>query len=189
MAKRASKQIEKVHDRRSSDLPTGAVVAIAIVPDPFSNIGEKIEVLRSIRDDPLAGMYSRSQIDDAQFRAGRKWQEYNEDSEIGGGIEAIDPEKPKVDGGIIADPLSDKALKAFRKIAESDKALGVEGSSLLRDILGHERMSITDAAFARSYNSGLEIKYIGRRFRECLETLALLWGFASSNLTVPANMV
>lgn len=175
----AKRQTEKVHDRRSSDLPTGSVVSIAIVADPYSQIGEKIEVLRSVRDDPLAGMYSRSQIDDAQFRAGRKWQEYHENSEIGGGIKTIDPGKPKVDGGMMADPLPDKALKAFRKIAESDQALGVEGSSLLRDILGHERMSVSKAALARNCHSEKEINYITRRFRECLESLAILWGLAS----------
>jgi hypothetical protein len=174
----AKRQTERVHDRKSSDLPINSVVSISIIADPFSKIGEKIEVLRSVRDDPLAGMYSRSQIDDAQFRAGRKWQEYNEASTIGP-IQAIDPGKPKVDGGRMADPLPDRVSKAFLRISESNQALGVEGSSLLRDVLGHERMAISKAAFARGCNSELEIKYIGRRFRECLETLALLWGLAS----------
>ncbi len=166
----------KVHDRRSIDLPINSRVAVAIVPDPYSTIGEQITVLRSTRDDPLAGMAARNQIDAAQLAAGREWQRHHENSEVGS-IRAIDPTKEAVDGGRLPDPITQKQIGAFYQLHEAKMALGREGDGLVRDILG-ARMSIRLAAEARGCHGDLEIKYIGRRFRECLETLAVLWGFA-----------
>src|SRR4051794_30810150 len=77
---------DKIFDRMASDLPINSVVAPTVVQD---GLGDYIRVLRSVRDDPLAGMMSRKQIDAAQFEAGRLWQQYREDSEIGG-ARAID---------------------------------------------------------------------------------------------------
>lgn len=167
-----------VHDRRAVDLPINSRVAVAIVADPYSETGDKIEVLRSVRDDPLAGMLSRKQIDEAQFHAGRLWQRFHENSEIGA-INAVDPCKEKVDGGKSPEPIGERQIRAFRALAEADKALGVEGRQLVRDILAR-RWSISEAANYRGVQAELEVKYIGRRFRECLETLAELWGFAAA---------
>jgi hypothetical protein len=173
----AKRQPEKVYDRRSSDLPTNAIVSIAIVADPYSKIGEKLEVLRSIRDDPLAGMYSRSQIDSAQFEAGRKWQSCFEAAQIGT-IQAIDPGKEAVDGGRFREPINDRQIKAFRALVEADEKLGLQGARLIKVVLADHK-SISLAAMELNLRTQREIDYLGRRFRECLETLAILWGFAS----------
>lgn len=167
---------DKVHDRRSTDLPANSIVAIAIVQDPYKQ-DDKIEVLRSIRDDPLAGMISRQHIDEAQYNAGRKWQGYYEASEIGGVI-AINPTKEAVDGhGPPRPHITDRQMEAFKELKEADKVLGLEGCALVRDVLGR-RMSISQAAVARCMTSRYEIEYMGRRFREALESLAILWGYA-----------
>jgi hypothetical protein len=167
---------EKIHDRRASDLPINASVSITIVQDPYSQNGEQIEVLRSIRDDQLAGMYSRSQIDDAQYRAGRKWQQLYELSEIGA-VRAIDPSKEAVDGGGMLEPLTDKQIDAFKAMGECNRVLGEGGGSLVRDVLGRG-WSIGMAAQLREYYSEREISYVGHRFRICLESMAILWGYA-----------
>jgi hypothetical protein len=180
----AKRQTEKVHDRRAIDLPTGSVVSIAIVADPFSNIGEKIEVLRSVRDDPLAGMLSRNQIDQAQYEAGRQWQRYHEQSEIGS-IRAIDPTKEAVDGGRVTEMLSDAQMKAFKALAGADKELGPLASGLMRDILGR-RMTISEAAVRRDFYTTRAVLTIGKHFRWGLERLAIRWGYAqgqTQNLT------
>jgi hypothetical protein len=62
-------------------------------------------------------------------------------------------------------------LKAARE------ALGREGHSLIRDVLG-QGMSIAQAACDRGPSSETDRKYIGR-FRECLSTLALRFGYAN----------
>lgn len=154
-----------------------AQLARDLVDDPLER-GAKRQILRSVRDDPLAGMYSRSQIDDAQFRAGRMWQGCYESASIGS-IQAIDPTKEAVDGGRMRDMLTDRQSRAMAELRGADRALGLEGAALIRDVLGVERLAISAAAAKRGCTSQAEVKYIGRRFRESLETLAVHWGFAA----------
>lgn len=170
------KQAEKIHDRLSVDLPINARISVAIVDCPLSSSGEKIAVARSIRDNPLAALYSRSQIDSAQFSAGLKWQKYYDCAEIGA-VKAIDPTQEVVDGGAAREMLTDRQVESFKALGAAQNRLGVEGAKLVRDILGL-RMPISAAASGRGFYSEKEVKYVGRRFRECLETLAVLWGFA-----------
>lgn len=167
---------EKIHDRMTADLPINSVVSISIVPDPYSNTGEKIKVLRSIRDDPLASMYHHGRINDAQLEAGRKWQKLHELSTIGA-ISAIDPTKEAVDGGQLRDPITDHQIKAFRALADAYKELGAFGGRLIFDVLA-DGMTLAKAAASRGLNGQRATLYVGRRFIECLETLAVHWGFA-----------
>ena len=168
---------ETVHDRMSHDLPINAVVSVAIVADPYSDCGEKIKVLRSVRDDPLAGMLSRGQIDQAQFEAGRKWQFFAEQCEIGA-VQAIDPGKEYVDGGKAREPITDRQIVAFRAISESQQCLGQFGSDLVKDILGRRR-TVREAAESRGRFTKYGWEQTGREFRANLEKLAVLWGYAT----------
>lgn len=171
----ARQKAEKVHDRKSTDIPINSWVAIAVVDDPLEK-GGKLEVLRSLRDDVLAWLQSRRQIDDAQFTAGRHWQRLHQCSTIGV-IRAIDPGKEAVDGGRVPESITDRQIEAFRELSESYKALGAYGGQLVFEILGEGR-GIREAATLRGCQTDMEINYFGRRFRECLETLAIHWGYA-----------
>jgi hypothetical protein len=175
MARRA--QTEKVHERIAADLPINSRVAKAIVDDPYSNNGEKIEVLRSVRNDPLADMLSRRVIDQAQFNAGRYWQALHERSTIGA-VGAIDPGKEAVDGGKMRDPITDSQIKAFRELAKAEKLLGHWGSALMQDLLA-DQMSMN--AMCRKYEctTGRQMNFLSLRLRECLEDLGKLWGFVA----------
>lgn len=172
---------DKIHQRLSQDLPVNAVVSIAIVDDPYSEVGEKIQVIRSTRTDALAGLYARNWIDDAQFCAGRKWENLFESAEIGS-IRAIDPTKEAVDGGRIPEPITDHQISALRKLDEAHQWLGRDGYNIVFAVLG-ERHLLKEAAQRCGYVTAREIDYFSRRFRECLETLAQLWGFAQANTT------
>lgn len=163
----------KVYDRMSADLPTGSQVVATVVQD---HTGDYIRVLRSVRDDPLAGMLSRGQIDAAQFEAGRLWQRYREDSEIGG-CQAIDTTREAVDGGRFKEPDITKMSKALRELKAAHDELEAYDNSLINDVLA-SRMSITQIAAARSVTSGRQICNLMERFRGALEELAVLWGFA-----------
>jgi hypothetical protein len=166
----------QVYERLAEDLPTGAVVDVVLVDDPLER-GAKLKVLRSIRNDQLAGMRARGQIDDAMYEAGRQWELYYEKSEICG-VRAIDLTKETVDGGKPNwEPVDDRHIKAGDELARADRTLGAYGASLIWDILGR-RMSISELAQYRMMTRQREIDYLGARFKECLETLAKLWGFA-----------
>jgi hypothetical protein len=165
---------ERVYERMSRDLPINAQVAPLMVKD---EAGDNIIVFRSLRDDPLGAMHSRGQVDEAKFNAGRHWQRCYEATEISG-ARAIDFTREAVDGGRLPEMLSDQYSKALADIKKANKALGMEGESIIRDILGRG-MPLLHAAAARKLTEESELKYLGKRFRECLETLALVFGYAS----------
>ena len=168
---------EQVHDRKSQDLPINAVVAPAEVDDPYER-GAKIVAFRNTRDDPLAGMLSRGQIDQAQFDAGRTWQRHWENCEVGG-ARAIDPGKPYVDGGRFPDPLDSGFSRAYAEMAKGKKLVedkhGEFGWGLVCSILGHRR-TVAQAAADRGLATEREALFLGKMFKWCLELLAELWG-------------
>lgn len=167
----------QIHDRLATDLPLNSDTAITEVDDPFSDSGGRLRVIRSIKDDPLAGMLARSQIDRAQFEAGRMWQEYHEQSEVSG-ARALDTTKEKVDGGKISEPINDKRIKALKALGEAGCVLGTYDNALIWAVLG-ERISLADVAQRWCLFADRERAYLGSRFRDALETLARLWSLAS----------
>ncbi len=165
-----------VHDRRSNDLVRGAKTAAIEVDDPFE-IGGKIVTLRSVRNDPLAGLHSRGFIDEAQYQGGRAFQHDFEIAEQG--PQAIDPSKEAVDGGKAREPITDARLQATDRLIAAERKLGQNGSSLVHSVL-IGRMSIDQICASRGLTSQRENDYIGKRVRECLNTLAVVYGFAMS---------
>lgn len=165
----------KAHDRRTSDLLRNAVVAPIEVDDPLE-AGSRLVVMRSIRNDPLANLHARNAIDEAQYIAGRTFQWDWETVERGPC--AIDPSKEAVDGGRTPEPITEAMQKATKRLNAAQRDLGQLGASLTVDVLIHG-MSIEQVGRARGTSKELELKYLGRRFRECLDCLALVYGFAT----------
>lgn len=181
---RQKSPVTPVHDRRATDLPKGVIPAVTDVPDPY-DAGGKITVIRNVRGDVLAQMFSRNQIDRCQFEAGRKWQAYYDAAAIGG-IKAMDTTKEPVDGGGIVETLTEKVLKAVKALAVADRDLGLEGRYLLVDVLG-KGYSIEQASVLRGANSARDREFWGKRFRECLDTVAVSYNLADRRLTRRAN--
>lgn len=172
--KRTPYDPSKAHDRRSTDLLRNAMVSPIEVDDPLE-MGSKLIVMRSIRNDPLAGLHARQFIDDAQFWGGRAFQRDFEAAERG--PRAIDPSKEAVDGGMMPEPITEAQQRAARQLAEVYRALGLNGSALTENVLIHG-LTIEQVCVARGADSDLEKKYLGKRFRECLDCLAKIYGLA-----------
>lgn len=164
----------KVHDRRATDLLRNAQVAVIEIDDPYER-GAKIVAIRSTRNDPLAALHARNHIDEAQYHGGRAFQHDFETAERG--PRAIDPSKEAVDGGMMPEPLTDHQRDAVVRLARADRKLGENGSILTRNVLIHG-MTVKQIGEVRGQSSEIELKYIGQRFRECLDCLALVYGFA-----------
>jgi hypothetical protein len=175
--KKAGAERKKIYERLAAELPINAVVGEALVDDPLEP-GAKLKVLRSVRDDPLAGLLARGVIGEHLYAAGRCWQRHHEAATIGS-VSAIDPTKAAVDGGKIPEPVTDRQIYAIRELARADAALGARDQALVRDILG-SRTSLADAARQRSWVGERGVNYAGRRFRDALDTLAALWGFRTT---------
>jgi hypothetical protein len=172
MRRRRKPTMPTVHDR-IADLPVNAVVARAVVDDPYE-WGGQIAVLRSLRDDPLARLHVRRQIDELQLKAGRLWQADYEAAEIGS-ARGIDPAKDQVDGGRFAEPNTDRRLAAAARLKRDRRALGKLGEIIITDVLGKGLM-IKDAVEMRGFKDKASLEFYGRLFRESLNTIAELRG-------------
>ena len=167
----------RVHDRRSRDLPRNAEVAAVEVDDPLAlEPGEKIVTLRSIRNDPLGRLHSHRQVDEAQYQGGRAFQADWEKAERG--PRAVDPTREYVDGGRAREPITEGQRKAVLRLNRAERELGADGSALVHEvlILG---MTMEQVGQRRALRGQRWIDYFARRFRECLDRLALIYGFAT----------
>lgn len=166
-----------IHDRRSRDLPLNADVAPIEVDDPLAlEPGERIVALRSIRNDPLARLHSHRQIDEAQYRSGRAFQNDWERAERG--PQAVDPTREYVDGVQTREPITEGQRRAVLRLNRAERELGADGSALVHDVLV-KGMTMAQVGQRRGLRSARWNDYFSRRFRECLDRLALLYGFAT----------
>ena len=181
--RKKSYRFATAHDRRSRDLPHNAEVATIEVDDPLAlEPGDKIVTLRSIRNDPLARLHSHRQIDEAQYRGGRAFQDDWEKAERG--PRALDPSREYVDGGQFREPITERQRKAVLRLNRAERELGADGSALVHEIL-ILGMTMEQVGLRRGLRSQRWIDYFARRFRECLDRLALMYGFAAEAGTAP----
>lgn len=168
-----------IHDRRSRDLPRNAEVATIEVDDPLGlEPGDKIVTLRSIRNDPLARLHSHRQIDDAQYRGGRAFQHDWERAERG--PRAVDPTREYVDGGQAREPITEGQRQAVLRLNRAERELGADGAALVHEvlILG---MTMEQVGERRGLRTQRWKDYFARRLHECLDRLALIYGFATAS--------
>jgi len=177
--RRKAQPFNPAHDRQARDLLRNAQVAAVEVDDPMAlDPGDKIVVLRSTRDDPLAEMLARGQITECDFAAGRHWQRAYEGSEIGG-VCGIDPTKEAVDGGRMKDPISERRDQAGRELKLARDKLKAS-NWLVVAVLG-TRKALVDVARETAPPGGFERVYKALRleFHAALETLAMVFGYTS----------
>lgn len=174
---KAGDGLSPIIDRRLADVdkPYGARLTTRRVADPFE-AGKHVVATASIRDDPLGRLHARRQVTESQYAAGHYLQAMFELAEIGS-VQAMDPGKPAVDGrGQFVEPITDAHVRAVRRIGEAREALGKAGFGLVVDVLG-SRMFMEQCAAKRGLNGKAALEYLGKRFRECLDEAAELYGF------------
>jgi hypothetical protein len=166
----------KVHDRRAKETnlgQSGFIVEVEI-DDPYEK-GSKISAIRSVREDPLADRFSRGYIDQAQFDAGREFQRHFGIAERGPRAvqwsEAVDGDPPR-------ENLTDGQLIAGKWLSKCYRKLGADGSALVHDMLIHA-MTAKKIAESRGMAGQDWEKYFAKRLWECLNTLALVYGFSN----------
>lgn len=160
------------HDRRSTDTLAAGEYAPIVVDDPYEQ-GGKVTTLRQFRNDPLARLHSHRQIDDAQFHAGRAYQNDREIAERG--AKAIDPSKEAVDGGLMPEALTDRQIKARKRLIKIERDLGRRLMSVLDDVL------IEGKTIEQITNSRVQsvLKLHGGLFRVALNELATIYCFSN----------
>jgi hypothetical protein len=123
----------------------------------------------------LARWRGQGLIDQAQFQAGRRWQELWQLAAVGP-VKSVDLERTPIDNARQPDT-TPRQLWAMGVIHNCALALGKDGDSLVRHVLGFE-MSVAQAALIRGLGATREQAYVARRLRECLETLAREFAYA-----------
>lgn len=182
-----SYRISKNHARQAGDLPRNAEVVAVEVDDPLAlEPGEKILALRSIRHDPLGRLHAHHQIDDAQYRGGRAFQNDWERAERG--PQAIDPGREHVDGAQGREPITEGQRQAVLRLNRAERELGADGAAIVHDVLV-QGLTMEQVGEKRGLSSQRWTDYFSRRFRECLDRLAMLYGFATPNVTPKSVLV
>lgn len=167
----------KAHDRRSRDLLRNAEVATVEIDNPLAlDPGDKIVALRSTRNDPLGRLHSHHQIDEAQYQGGRAFQSDWEKAERG--PRAVDPTREYVDGGQSREPITEGQRKAVLRLNRAERELGADGSAIVHDVLVHG-MTMQQIGERRGLTTQRWKDYFARRFCECLDCLAVLYGLAT----------
>jgi hypothetical protein len=165
------------HDRCARDVALHAETAEIEVDDPYATrSGEKVRVLRQLRSDPLARLHSHRQIDEAQYRAGRAFQRDCEIAERG--ARAVDLTRERVDGGKLAEPVSERQLRARKRLIELERVLGRTMHRVTHAVLvdGLSMEALAKALFNRE--GEVAAKYCGQLFRDALDVLAGEYGLA-----------
>jgi len=165
-------------DRKSRDYSRGVArhVAPIEVADPDSKDSlERIVVMRSTRDDPLGDQHARKTISEAQYQAGRMFQQDFELAE--NGPRAIDPGKEYVDGGALPELITEARMRIVARLNKIEAALGIEGSAVVHQVLvfGWTMRAI---AGSRGLTGRSWEDYFGKRFRSSLDTMAVIYGLA-----------
>ncbi len=87
---------------------------------------------------PWGKLHSHHQLDEAQYRGGRAFQDDWEKAERG--PRAVDPTREYVDGGRAREPITERQRKAVLRLNRAERELGADGSALVHEvlILGHD---------------------------------------------------
>lgn len=173
--KRMKQKAEKVHDRRAQDALAEMHLVAVDVKNPHDIDGGNITVLATTRDDILRRLHSAKGIDDAQFAAGRSWEEDWQRAQLGHTSSGGQWRERVQGGGVSGEIITDKVRRAVSNLAEADRALGIQGCAIVRDILGRGMTTKAAAVKHCGSMSDRNTSYITKRFGECLETLVVVY--------------
>jgi hypothetical protein len=152
----------------------GREIASRTVEDPYDP-GNTIVVPVNMRHDPLMRMAARQEIDTAQLKAGEVLRECHEAASTRG-LRAIDLLAEKVDGGNVHPGISDRAMRAARRLREAEALLGWQGYRIVVSVVCN---GIHGTVIAEQSSASVDRKVVQHQVRTALEQLAILWGFAS----------
>jgi hypothetical protein len=78
------------------------------------------------------------------------------------------------------EPITEGQRKAVLRLNRAERELGADGSALVHDVLV-QGLTMEQVGQRRGLCTKRWSDYFSRRFRECLDRLALLYGFATEH--------
>lgn len=172
---RTKRARQKVDQARAIDTLAAMHLVAVDVKNPHDIDGGNITVLATTRDDILRRLHSAKGIDDAQFAAGREWEADWQRAQLGHTSSGGQWRERVQGGGVSGEIITDKVRKAVSNLADADRALGIQGCAIVRDILGRGMTTKAAAVKHCGSMSDRNTSYITKRFGECLETLVVVY--------------
>lgn len=166
-------------DRRADVAPRQARLVPVEVDDPYE-VGGKIIAFKNEKADPLERLRQQQDIDEAQYQAGKAYEMDLERAEIGN-VKAIDPSKEAVDGGRMAEAVTEAQRKALMRLREAGRIMGLFAESVVRGVL-QSNVSPSQLAIARGFVTRREQLQYGWVFRRALEELTQVYGTATKTV-------
>jgi hypothetical protein len=175
----------RVHDRRSRDLPRHAEVATVAVDNPLAlEPGEKIvacarsATIRWVACIRIARSTRRNTRAGGPFRTREQAER---------GPRAVDPTREYVDRGQMREPITEGQRKAVLRLNRAERELGADGSALVHEVL-IQGMTMEQVGQRRGLRTKRWHDYFARRLRECLDRLAVIYGFATAAPVAVKNL-
>ncbi len=132
----------------------------------------RVQATMNMRESPITWMWAKRKqtgITEQQVAAAAHFRKLYEAA--GAQVQALDYTREPVDGGGITEPISDRMIKANQQLSEAHAALGAEGFDLIQKVCG-ECQFLNQISSQRSVQDKLS-----RDLKNCLETLAVFWGY------------
>jgi hypothetical protein len=159
-------------DRRAEHAHRQATLVPVEVPDPYEP-GATVIAFKNAKGDPLERLRQQSDIDEAQYQAGKAYERDMELAEIGN-VKAVDPTKEAVDGGRLPEAVTEPQRKAMERLREAARVMGLFAESVVRGVL-ERNVSPAQLAIARGFSTRREQLHYGWIFRRALEELTLVY--------------
>lgn len=175
---RIKKAARKVETPANFIVNSRAVCIAVEVDDPYFNASHaesrgntrKTTAAYNMMESPIAYMIAKGQVNQAQGQAGLHFRRIFE-AAGGTGAQAMDYTKEPVDGGMIADPITERQWQAGQGLREAHAMLGQLGYDLVRDVCGR-------GCFIKDlYPTKWQQTQAGRNLQDSLSTLAYHWGY------------
>jgi hypothetical protein len=154
--------------------------------DPFEG-DKKITVMRNAREHSISYLHHQKVIDDDQLIAANEFRRRYEAAMLGAS-QAIDYSRIRVDGGVVAEPLTERMQEAHKWLAEASSVPGVGliGYALLVNVCGESR-SLKDVASGwkgvHAPGSSRMAGYISARLCEALDAVNAHFGLIAVGKT------
>lgn len=149
-------------------------LAVNLVDDPYER-GAKLAVVKNVRTDILSKLHGEGHIDDCQWKSGQRFLGLMEAAGVCG-ARAGDWTREVVDGTPDPSGAILGHIHAMDQLSATRKHLGRTDYDLVYGILG-KIFTISQVGFLP--RGQVDSRYVGRRFRDALESLGQFWGYVS----------